>query len=202
MKNISSPRPRGPRQDGVRARDAILAAARDQFAAHGYGGATMRAIAGAAGVDVALVSYYFGSKSGLFMESLRLPVNPADAIDGLVAEGPDDLGRRALQRLLVVWDNPETGGPLVSVLRSATSQADILRDFVERQVATRIAGVIDGPDSELRATAFTSQVLGLIFHRYVLRVEPMASASHEEIIELVAPTLQRYLTPASVTPAP
>lgn len=78
-------------------------------------------------MDPALVSYYFGSKSGLFVESLRLPVNPADAIDALLAEGTDDLGARLVTRFLKVWDNPVTGNPLISVLRSASSQPEVLR---------------------------------------------------------------------------
>jgi AcrR family transcriptional regulator len=206
MKQSSPSRPRGPRQDGVRAREAILAAARDQFAAHGYGGATMRAIAAAAGVDVALVSYYFGSKSGLFVQSLRLPVNPAEAIEAVLAEGTDDLGRRLVRRLLTVWDDPVTGGPLISIVRSASSQPDMLREFVERQVAARLSRAIDAPDAELRAAAIAAQALGLIFMRYVLHLEPLASAGHDEIVELVGPTIQRYLDadgqPPSSSPPP
>src|SRR5215213_5901244 len=99
-------RKRGPRQDGVQARESILDAARAQFAQHGYGGATLRAIATDAGVDVALVSYYFGSKSGLFVESLRLPVNPATVVDGLLAQGTDGFGERLVTTLLAVWDDP------------------------------------------------------------------------------------------------
>jgi AcrR family transcriptional regulator len=189
----SPTRRRGPRQDGGRAREAILDAARRQFAAHGFEGATMRAIAGDAGVDPALVSYYFGSKSGLFVESLRLPVNPADAIDALLAEGTGDLGTRLVTRFLQVWDNPVTGEPLISVMRSASSQPELMREFVERQIVPRFAGAIEGPDPKLRASAVATQMLGLAFARYVLRVEPLASAPPEAIVTLIGPTLQRHL---------
>jgi AcrR family transcriptional regulator len=185
-------RRRGPRRDGVRAREAILEAARRQFATQGFEGATMRGIAREAGVDAALVSYYFGSKSELFIQSLRLPVNPADAIDALLAEGTDDLGTRLLTRFLQVWDSPVTGEPLISVLRSASSQPELMRQFAERQIVPRFAGALAGPDAELRATAVATQVLGLAFSRYVLRVEPLASAEPEEIVALIGPTLQRY----------
>lgn len=186
-------RKRGPRQDGVQARESILDAARTQFAQHGYGGATLRAIATEAGVDVALVSYYFGSKSGLFVESLRLPVNPAAVVDSLVAQGTEGFGERLVTTLLTVWDDPATGGPLVNVLRSASSQTDLLREFVERQIAARLAGAIEAPDAELRAAAIASQVMGLLFLRYVLRVEPIASAAPAEVVALIGPTLQRYV---------
>jgi AcrR family transcriptional regulator len=186
-------RKRGPRQDGVQARAAILDAAREQFAAHGFEGARVRAIARAAGVDPALVSYYFSSKSGLFMESLRLPVNPPDAIEALLADGTDDLGVRLVTRFLEVWDDPVTGAQLISVLRSASSQPELMRDFVERQIVPLLAGAIDGPQAELRATAVAAQMVGLAMSRYVLRVEPIASAPPHEIVTLIGPTVQRYV---------
>jgi AcrR family transcriptional regulator len=191
MKQISE-RKRGPRQDGVQARELILDAARGQFAEQGYEGATMRAIARVAGVDPALVSYYFGSKSGLFVESLRLPVNPADAIEFVLAEGTDGLGERLVTRFLAVWDNPTTGEPIISVLRSAASRPELLREFVERQIVPRLGAALEGPDAELRATAIASQMLGLALVRYVLRVEPLASAEPEQVVARIAPTVQRY----------
>jgi AcrR family transcriptional regulator len=189
----SPERKRGPRQDGVQPREAILDAAREQFAALGFEGATMRAIARAADVDPALVSYYFGSKSGLFVESLRLPVNPTDAIEALLADGTDALGARLVTRFLEVWDNPVSGEPVIAVLRSATSQPELMREFIQRQIVPRLAGVIEGPQAELRATAVASQMLGLALARYVLRLEPIASAPPEEIVGLIGPTVQRYI---------
>jgi AcrR family transcriptional regulator len=187
-----SEKKRGPRQDGVHARDAILDAARAQFAEQGYDGATMRAIAREAGVDPALVSYYFGSKSGLFVESLRLPVNPAEVIDAVLAEGRHDLGERVVTRFLQVWDNPASGEPIISVLRSAVSRPELLRDFVERQIVPRLASALEGPDAKLRASAFASQMLGLAMLRYVLRVEPIATTEPERVVALLAPNVQRY----------
>jgi AcrR family transcriptional regulator len=184
---------RGPRQDGVETRATILEAARRQFAAHGFGGATMRAIAREAEVDPALVSYYFSSKGELFIESLRLPVNPAVAIEAVLAEGTDELGERLVTRFLQVWDNPASGGPLVSVLRSASSQPELMREFLEREIVPRFAGAIGPPDAELRATAVATQMLGLAVLRYVLLVEPLASATQGEVVALIAPTVQRHV---------
>jgi AcrR family transcriptional regulator len=189
----ASEKKRGPRQDGVQARQAILDAARKQFSEQGYEGATMRAVARDAGVDPALVSYYFGSKSGLFVESLRLPINPADAIAAVVADGTEDLGVRLVTRFLQVWDNPVSGDPIVRVLRSGASRPELLREFIERQIVPRFAQAIGGQDAALRATAIVSQMLGLAFARYVLRVEPLASAPPDEVVALVAPNIQRYV---------
>ena len=122
-------------------------------------------------------------------------------IDGLLAGPREDLGERIVRALLRVWDDPVTGGPLISVLRSAASQSEMLRDFLEREILVRLAGAIDAPDAELRAGAAATQILGLVFARYVLRAEPLASAGHDELAALVGPTLQRYLV-ASRTAMP
>ncbi len=47
-------------------RDLILDAAEDLFSKHGFYGVTIREVAREAGVDTALVHYYFGAKRGLF----------------------------------------------------------------------------------------------------------------------------------------
>src|SRR4051794_14612785 len=186
-------RRRGPKADPGQAREAILVAARSEFGQHGFEGATLRSIATAAGVDVALVPYYFGNKADLFVAALDLPVNPATAVREVVSDGVDGAAERLLRRLLAVWDDPATGAPLAAMLRSLSTQAKMLRQFIERQLLVTLAEAMEGPGTELRAAVFTSQVFGLVLERYVLGVQPLAGASHDEIVELVAPTLQRYL---------
>ncbi len=61
--------PKKPR--GLRSRDALLAAASDEFALHGFAGASVDAIAGRAGINKAMIYYHFGSKEGLYVEILR-----------------------------------------------------------------------------------------------------------------------------------
>ncbi len=54
------------RRDGEATRDKILSAAASVFALKGYRVATVADIASAAGVNGALVNYYFGEKAGLY----------------------------------------------------------------------------------------------------------------------------------------
>src|SRR6266542_4222884 len=68
-------------------REAILAAARTQFAERGYENATIRGIAAGAGVDPALVHHYYGSKDQLFAAALRLPFSPREVVPQLLAGG-------------------------------------------------------------------------------------------------------------------
>ncbi|HXF72031.1 MAG TPA: hypothetical protein VNO79_05400, partial [Actinomycetota bacterium] len=88
-------------------------------------------------------------------------------------------------------------GPFVALIRSASSNqraAAMLRGFIAREVIGRIARALGASDAELRATLVGSQLAGLAMARYVLRVEPLASADHDTLVAWVAPTLQRYLT--------
>jgi hypothetical protein len=55
----------GPRDERGVLAARILAAARGEFAEHGWAGTTIRAVARAADVDPALVYHYFESKEGL-----------------------------------------------------------------------------------------------------------------------------------------
>lgn len=52
-------------------RRRILLAAAEAFSAHGFRGATIRQICTRAGANVAAVSYHFGSKENLYLETYR-----------------------------------------------------------------------------------------------------------------------------------
>lgn len=194
------PRPRpgpGRRAGASTSREDILDAARARFARHGYEGTTVRQVAAEAGVDGALVHYFFGTKADLFAAAMALPVNPADVLAGVLAEGVDGLGRRLATAFLSVWDDPRAGAPLVALVRSAMSREEtttMLREFAAHEVLGRIAGALDDPHAELRATLVGSQLLGVAMARYVLRIEPLASAEREALARALGPTLQRYLT--------
>ncbi len=70
----------------------------------------------------------------------------------------------------------------------------MLRKFVLRRLLERIAVELDVPDPTLRAELAASHMIGIALLRYVIKAEPLASVETEEIVRLVAPTLQRYLT--------
>ena len=82
---------------GASARERILDEAQRVFARFGYDGASMRRIAEAAGVPVALVSYHFGSKDGLYRAVFyrRVPAIVEQRLAGLaIAMSEPDLDRR------------------------------------------------------------------------------------------------------------
>jgi AcrR family transcriptional regulator len=190
---MSSSRRRGRRPGSSDTRAAILAAARERFAVHGYDRTRMRDVADDAGVDAALVHYFFGSKDGLFAAVMELPFRPTEVIEPVLAPGVDGLGERLLRQVLTIWDHPENRAALLAMLAGTTAHpeaARALREFLSREIIGRVAALVGDP---LRANLVGSQVVGLIVARYVVGVEPLAGLEREEVVRLVAPTVQRYL---------
>jgi AcrR family transcriptional regulator len=190
---------RGRRSGSPDTQEQIRQSARRRFLAEGYQGVTMRAIAADAGVDVALVSYYFGSKQGLFAATMALPVNPADVFALELAGDLDTLAERVLTTMLAVWDDPSTGTPLRTVAASAASDPDLgrlVREAVGREINQRLADRLGEPRGAQRAAAFTTQMAGVIFARYVLRIEPIATMSIADVVRSLGPSLQLALQPA------
>jgi AcrR family transcriptional regulator len=197
--NAAEPVRRSGRRPGDSGtREAIIRAAHDAFGRRGYRAATIREIARSAQVDPALVHHFFGSKEELFAETIRLAFEPRREVLPIVfAEATSSLGETLIRLVLMLWDRPETRGPFLAVMRSATSEevaAAALRRFVTREVLGPIAERVGLPDAPLRASLAGSQVIGLLMARYVVKIEPLASADTETIVRWVAPTIQRYLT--------
>ena len=185
-------------------REAILGAARRAFAEHGYQHATIRGVADLAGVDPALVHHYFKTKQGLFVAAVQLPVNPVEQLMAVLNEDPDQAGRRMVETFLSVWDHAATQNPLLALIRSAVGDehaAAMLREFITEEVLGQIAHRLGGADARLRATLVGSQIIGLAMARYIVKVEPLASAPPTQVVAAVGPTLQRYLTGDLVDPA-
>jgi AcrR family transcriptional regulator len=186
----------GRRPGATVTRDAILDAARRRFAEAGYEQTSIRAIAADAGVDAGLVMHFFGSKEALFQAAVRWPFDPAELAHRLLGAGPSGLGERLARAFLTLWDAPETGRPLLALLRSAMgdeSFARLLREFVVTRLFRHVAAVIEGPEPELRVELCAAHLLGVAMMRYVLGLEPAASASVEHLVSRVGPVLDRYL---------
>jgi AcrR family transcriptional regulator len=188
----------GRRPGNQDTREAILTAARDAFAERGFDGASIRAIAAAAGVDPALVHHYFGSKDQLFLAAIEAPINPAEMLERVAAGDRADVGDRLVRTLLSVWDSP-AGAAAIALIRSAVANdamAKLVRQFiVDRLVRSALIRMgVDKTEAPLRATLVASQMAGLVMMRYVLKAEPLASASPDAIAAAIAPTVQRYIT--------
>ncbi|MFE6131272.1 TetR family transcriptional regulator [Streptomyces sp. NPDC056437] len=204
MTDPTAPRRRGrparkEAAEGPGARERILEAARTEFAERGYDKTTVRGIARAADVDAALVHHYFGTKDEVFAAAIEVSFEPSLVVPVILGQGTDGIGERLARFFIGVWENPATRGPLLAIIRSALTHdaaAAVLRGFLLRRLLEKIAGELDVPDPKFRAELAASHMIGIAILRYVIKVEPLASADPETIVEMVAPTLQRYLTEA------
>ncbi|MFB7500857.1 TetR family transcriptional regulator [Streptomyces sp. NPDC056161] len=192
-------RGRPPRAESGDTRERILAAAREEFSERGYEKTSVRGIAKAAGVDSALVHHYFGTKEQVF-EAVALTLAPALNATPGVADGPlEGAGERLTRFLFGLWENPVYRAPLLAVVRSAVNNetaAAVFRRMIVTQVLSRVAGRLDAPDAELRAELAAAQLVGCAMLRYVIKMEPLASADVEQVIARLAPVVQGHLTGA------
>ncbi|WP_427016957.1 TetR family transcriptional regulator [Pseudarthrobacter sp. P1] len=189
---------RGRRSGTATTRGAIVDSARRLFAEHGYDGTSLREIARAAGVDAAMVHHYFAGKDELFGACIELPADPRAVLKGVAARDPGDRGEALVLALLGVWDSPVQPA-LLALLRgvaSSTGQAALLREVLLKRVAAVVLAGLEDDDAvlRLRASLLASQLMGLVMARYLLKLEPLASAGHAQIAALFAPAVQRCLT--------
>lgn len=149
-------------------------------------------------MDPALVHHYFGTKEQVFEASIEVAVGPLLNAPGSIGEGPlDGVGERLARFFFGVWENPATRKALLAIVRSAMNNeaaAGVFRRLISAQLLRRIAVQLDLPDAELRAELAAAQLVGIAMLRYVIKVEPLASAAPELIIERVAPVIQVHLT--------
>ena len=195
----------GRRPGDAGTREAILDAAREAFGRRGYTSASLRAVAAAAGVDPSLVLHYFGSKQALFVAAVDLPIRPREVLPGVLAGDPAGAGARVVRFFVGIWDAAANRGAFLALIRSAVSDepaARMLHDLLTADGPEAALRDLGFPDPELRAALVGSQLLGLALARYVVRLEPLASADADAVAALIGPTVQRYLHGDLPVPTP
>lgn len=154
-------------------------------------------MAAAAGVDAALVHHYFGTKQQLFTAAIHIPIDPMTILVPMREVPIEELGHTLPAALLPIWDS-ELGAGLIATLRSLIAGADVslVRSFLQEVVTAEVATRVDDPPGTgtLRAQFFASQLMGVVMARYIVKVEPFASLPAEQIVQMIGPNLQRYLT--------
>jgi AcrR family transcriptional regulator len=190
-------RARGPRDERGVMEARITEAARASFAQNGWAGTSLRGVAREVGVDPALVHYYFSSKEEL-LDATTIP--PAEWIASIQSahSGPVRARGEAIVRNLIwSWSQPAISEVLRSILQTAAHEPrtqEKLRTFVTASLLPAVAGQLDDEERVLRASLSASQVVGVTMMRYVWQIEPLASLSEDDLVALVAPAIQRYLS--------
>lgn len=187
---------KGRRRGESGTREQIAEAARDQFAEHGYDRATLRGIAAEAGVDVALISHFFGSKQRLFVTVMGFPFTAREVVPQIVGPGLEGAGERLARFIVSLLEDPAGRARVMGLVRAAASEpeaAEAIRALITRELIGAFVENLGVPDADLRASLVGSQVVGLVMARYVVKVEPLASLEPDALVRAIAPTFQRYL---------
>jgi AcrR family transcriptional regulator len=181
-------------------REAILTAARRRFATRGYDVTSLRGIAAEAKVDPALVIHYFGTKEGLFVAATGLPAGLSALLGSLAALPEDDRVPALVRGYLHIVDSDQSRNAILALVRSAVSNdqaAAMMREFLTAELLPVIAGLTGRQDARLRASLVAAQLMGIAMVRHVIRAEPLARASPDEIVTLVTPAIDQYLRAAN-----
>ncbi|WP_129286590.1 TetR family transcriptional regulator [Streptomyces sp. GZWMJZ-114] len=183
----------GRRPGETRTRAAILDAARACFAERGFDGTSLRWIAETAGVDQALVHHFYGSKANLFVKALELPERLWNAL-GEAAAGPrEGVGERLVRAHLSVWEDAVSRPALMAMVRSAAVHGDAgarLREVAGGVLARTLVPALGGADVKLRTSLVATQLIGLSLMRYVMLLEPLASADTESVVRWYGAAVQ------------
>jgi len=180
------------------ARDAVLDAARAAFHSSGYARTTVKGVAAMAGVAPSVVAKYYDNKEAMFAAAMKLPFDPSSAVPELLAPGLDGMGERMVRATFEVFNDEESREDLMALFQAGASAgraAQSLRDFLEDSVIDRLAVVVGIPDARLRASLISSHLIGLAVTRFIIRLEPLASAPEEDVVRIYAPLIQDLLDP-------
>jgi AcrR family transcriptional regulator len=180
------------RRTSEQTKAAILAAARERFGAAGFQAATIRGIAADAGIDPSMVMRYFGSKDQLFAAAAEFDLRFPDFTELDRAE----VGRSLVGHFLERWEGLEDGEALVILLRSSATNAEAaqrMQDIFSTQLRPLVERLVPAAEAGWRAGLIATQILGVAWCRFVLRLPTVVAMTRAEIVDAVGPTIQRYL---------
>ena len=113
-----------------------------------------------------------------------------------LSEPGTDFAVRLLRRFLALCESPRTRAAMLRMVKGSVGGARagrVLYQVVNRVAVNPVARATGVQASALRLELVASQLIGLAMLRYVLEVEPMASASVDEVVALAAPSIRAAL---------
>ena len=184
---------------------SILGAARLVLGARGYANTTIKTVAAAAGVAPGVVRSLYTNKEQLLAAALRVPFDPAGSIPKLIAPGLDGMGERLVRLTLQLSSDEQVRKDATNLMQSARTSTSIdqlrgLTEFLQATLLDRLVEAMGVPDARMRGALITAYLAGVAATRSMLNIEPLASATDEVIVALVAPTIQRLLDPTQPLP--
>jgi AcrR family transcriptional regulator len=185
------------RRDAAATRDALVRAAHGRFVRLGYDRTTIRDVAADAGVNLALIKRYFGSKEGLFKAALA----SSPSFPGNGGKFPQDRAElaEALSHQLSAGAWPEYGEhPVLMLLRdSGDEQVDNLRRQALEDFSRRVleASGRDGDEQLLRAELVVALGVGVAVIRSTVGLQPLRDATPDDLIGPLRDVVDALLAP-------
>ena len=175
----------------ISTKDKLLQAARNLFWTRGYSNVSVRDIAGAAGVDAALISRHFAGKQGLFEATLAeippweaLTVDREALLDKVVEHfalpyDPVADATNAFNMLLCNIIDPEMGART--------------REFLKQGLAAPLAERIGGAAAKERAAMLLAVLFGVALMRKNFQLQGIADKTPEDVASQIRHLAQAAL---------
>ncbi|TVQ51327.1 MAG: DUF1956 domain-containing protein [Phycisphaerales bacterium] len=173
-----------PERDGTSARESLLAAAVELFSSRGYAAVGIREIADRAGANLASINYYFGSKRGLYLATVRTSMvnqdgrNAWDLLEH-IPDGPDDAAillarfvREWLDQLIPVVGGNACASLIVREGLHPTEAIDaVVDDYLKPNECRlrRLLAVFLPEADELELGLHAHSLLGQVLHYCIYR---------------------------------
>ena len=182
----------GFQESSAATRQRIAEAAARLFSEQGFENTSVRSIAAAAEADAALVIRYFGSKEDLFLatiqmhrafeEALQAPLpDLAAALVGAAARMRGTRGLRVYGVLIRASGNKKVGQSLAQAIEDG-----MVQPLTER---------LDGPQTRVRSTLITAQLLGLLDALALRGDTALLAAGEHTLVDLYAPAVNALIFP-------
>ncbi|GAA2409560.1 TetR/AcrR family transcriptional regulator [Streptomyces coeruleofuscus] len=184
-------RTRGRPRGNPPTRESIVSAAHALFLERGYRRTTVRAVAEAAEVDPALIAYHFGSKKGLFADVMQFQCANALTVDDVLDGDPAALPGRLIDAVTDLWEDAD----FLQLTAQGGEAAEVIREYLERELLTRLVEFLGGRDATARATAVVTILGGLIYTRYLNPLPTPAALTPSETRHILTPALRAALAP-------
>jgi hypothetical protein len=126
---------------------------------------------------------------------LQPPLDPREVLAPIASGGLEGAGERLVRLFLSVWEEEQTRLPLLAMVRGVLEPGGerLVRDGFLRVVLGPVAAGLGIDEPERRMGLVASQLMGIVMARYVVGIEPLASAPRDELVASYAPVLQNYL---------
>ncbi|WP_374928555.1 TetR/AcrR family transcriptional regulator [Kytococcus sedentarius] len=187
---------RGPRPAGADTRADILNAALELFSSRGYDAVSLRMVAREAGVDPALVNYYYGGKSALFVAAMRPEIDEellASFLDGLT---PQECGEQVIEFVLTFWSTHDTAVRMTGTFFAAPSQAEeqeYLQDLILRRFLDPVVERLCPDHHALRTELVSVLLMGMMAGSSVLGYPRLDALSIRDRARLLGPACHEFL---------